>query len=227
MAGSAPVPVFWHLVGIVAGVLFYGRFVIQWIISELQRRSVIPVVFWYLSISGSLLLLTYAIFLQSPVGALSHCFNMIVYSRNLVLIWREKGWLTPRLSVFIHSVVALVVLLAVLAAARVWLHEYHLTQNVSPSEMRQTWFWIFVGVAGQSLFACRFLIQWLVSDKEGRSVVPLSFWYLSIAASTLLAASHIQRNEWVFAIGVAATVVIYARNIYLVQRYGKEAVAEE
>jgi lipid-A-disaccharide synthase-like uncharacterized protein len=81
---------FWLVLGFVAQGLFSARFLVQWIASERARKSVIPVVFWHLSISGSVLLLAYAIYRKDPVFILGQSAGLIVYVRNLYFIWREK-----------------------------------------------------------------------------------------------------------------------------------------
>ena len=80
----------WVAVGLVGQALFSARFIVQWIYSEYQRRSVIPTAFWYLSILGSSTLLTYAIYREDPVFILGQSAGMIVYIRNLVLIKRSS-----------------------------------------------------------------------------------------------------------------------------------------
>jgi lipid-A-disaccharide synthase-like uncharacterized protein len=81
---------YWLVVGFAGQALFGMRFIIQWIISEKRGESVIPLPFWYLSIGGSLILLTYAIHKQDPVFILGQSLGSIIYIRNLVLISRKK-----------------------------------------------------------------------------------------------------------------------------------------
>jgi lipid-A-disaccharide synthase-like uncharacterized protein len=81
---------FWEVVGFIGLVVFSSRFVIQWIVSERRRESVIPVSFWYLSIVGSLLLLAYAVVKRDPVFILSYLFNGFIYVRNLFLIHSRR-----------------------------------------------------------------------------------------------------------------------------------------
>jgi len=81
---------FWLGMGFFAQVLFSGRFLAQWIASEKAGRSVMPDLFWYLSIGGSVLLLIYAIHRRDPVFILGQSAGLFVYSRNLILIRREK-----------------------------------------------------------------------------------------------------------------------------------------
>ncbi len=80
------------------------------------------------------------------------------------------------------------------------------------------YFWLAFGFAGQAMFTARFLVQWLKSEKEGRSVVPLAFWYLSLAGSTLLLIYACYRQDPVFMVGQSTGSFIYLRNLYLIQK---------
>ena len=210
--------------GIAGGVIFYGRFYVQWIVSERARRSVVPIAFWYMSSAGSVMLMAFAFASQSPVGALGQSFNIIVYSRNLVHIWREQGRLTTGLKRIVHACVAGIVLAAVALMATVWWREYQINSGRSAGESQQVWFWLALGVVGQALFAGRFLVQWLVTEWRRRSVIPPVFWYLSLVAASLQAASFVQRSEWVFAVGMMATILIYARNVWFIRHAEHEGL---
>lgn len=78
------------------------------------------------------------------------------------------------------------------------------------------WVWLAVGFAGQGLFSLRFLAQWLSSEREGRSVVPLSFWYFSVAGGATLLAYSIYRADVVFVVGQLTGLFIYGRNLRLI-----------
>jgi lipid-A-disaccharide synthase-like uncharacterized protein len=80
----------WLGVGFAAQVLFGSRFFVQWIASERVGRSVIPVSFWFLSLGGGLLLLSYAIWRKDPVFILGQSTGTFIYLRNLYMIYREK-----------------------------------------------------------------------------------------------------------------------------------------
>jgi len=86
MAGSEAV---WVGVGFVGQVIFGLRFVVQWIATERQRRSVVPLAFWYLSLAGSVVLLAYAIYRVDPVFIAGFSLNMVIYLRNLYFIHRK------------------------------------------------------------------------------------------------------------------------------------------
>ena len=76
--------------GLLGNAIFSARFLVQWIASERQGESVIPLAFWYLSIAGSVILFTYFVVRHDPVGTLAYVPNSFVYARNLWLI-RKRG----------------------------------------------------------------------------------------------------------------------------------------
>ena len=80
----------WVLIGLGGQVMFMMRFLIQWIVSEREKRSVIPVAFWYFSIFGAAILLAYAIWRRDPVFILGQSLGFFIYSRNLWLIFAER-----------------------------------------------------------------------------------------------------------------------------------------
>lgn len=80
----------WLIIGFTAQILFFSRFLVQWIASERAGKSVVPIAFWFLSLGGGGLLLSYAIFRKDPVFILGQSVGFIIYSRNLHLIFKEK-----------------------------------------------------------------------------------------------------------------------------------------
>jgi lipid-A-disaccharide synthase-like uncharacterized protein len=82
--------------------------------------------------------------------------------------------------------------------------------------------WLGVGFGAQILFSSRFLVQWLASEKAGRSIIPVSFWYLSLGGGLLLLSYAIWRKDPVFILGQSTGVFIYSRNIYMIIRERKK-----
>ena len=81
---------FFLCIGFLGQALFASRFIIQWIYSEKKGESHIPIIFWYLSIFGGIVLLMYAIFRKDPVIILGQTFGIFIYLRNLILIYKKK-----------------------------------------------------------------------------------------------------------------------------------------
>lgn len=85
----------WIAIGMFGQLLFSGRWLVQWLISEKAGRSVVPKVFWVLSLGGGLTLLSYSIYQRDPVFILGNSMNSVVYLRNLYLIYREHAIAPP------------------------------------------------------------------------------------------------------------------------------------
>jgi lipid-A-disaccharide synthase-like uncharacterized protein len=80
----------WLGLGFFGQAMFSSRFLLQWLASEKHKKSVVPTAFWFFSIAGSLMLLTYAIHRKDPVFILGQSAGLLIYFRNLQLIYREK-----------------------------------------------------------------------------------------------------------------------------------------
>jgi len=79
----------------------------------------------------------------------------------------------------------------------------------------ETLIWIGIGFGGQALFMMRFVVQWWSSEKARQVVIPVSFWYFSIAGGLVLTAYAVHRHDPVFIFGQALSLVIYFRNLHL------------
>jgi lipid-A-disaccharide synthase-like uncharacterized protein len=78
--------------------------------------------------------------------------------------------------------------------------------------------WLTIGFSGQAMFTMRFLIQWLYSERQRRSVIPVAFWYFSLAGGLILLFYAIYRKDPVFILGQAAGIIIYLRNLHFILR---------
>jgi len=79
----------WLIVGFLGQALFSGRFIVQWVVSERKKQSVIPVMFWYFSIFGGVTLLVYSIHKQDPVFIFGQGMGLLIYFRNLYFVLRH------------------------------------------------------------------------------------------------------------------------------------------
>jgi lipid-A-disaccharide synthase-like uncharacterized protein len=92
-----------------------------------------------------------------------------------------------------------------------YLHEVFVT--------RLDW-WVLLGFVAQGFFTARFVVQWIASERAGKSVIPLAFWLLSIGGGVLLLAYALYRRDPVFIAGQSFGVFVYLRNLYFVLREG-------
>ena len=83
-------------------------------------------------------------------------------------------------------------------------------------------FWLILGFTAQFMFAARFLVQWIASERAGHSIVPVSFWFLSMAGGTLLLIYAIWRKDPVFILGQSTGIFIYSRNLIMINRDRKK-----
>lgn len=79
----------WATIAFIGQMVFGGRFILQWIVSEFKKRSHVPTAFWYMSLVGSLILLSYSIHMKNPVFMLGFSLNTLIYLRNLHLIYKH------------------------------------------------------------------------------------------------------------------------------------------
>lgn len=83
--------------------------------------------------------------------------------------------------------------------------------------------WIAIGFVGQALFSARFIVQWLMSERARRSIIPIAFWYFSLAGGAVLLSYAIHKRDPVFIVGQAMGLIVYLRNLYLI-RTGRQKV---
>lgn len=93
--------------------------------------------------------------------------------------------------------------------------------------MNQAWNWLLIGFAGQALFSARFLVQWLYSERKRRSVIPLAFWYLSLAGGITLFIYALHIGDPVFIVGQSVGALIYSRNLYFIHRERRQLASSE
>ena len=91
--------------------------------------------------------------------------------------------------------------------------------------MTETSLWIGIGLVGQLLFTSRFLVQWIASERRRESVVPVAFWWFSLAGGVTLLSYALWRHDPVFILGQAMGLVVYARNLALIHAKNREVAA--
>lgn len=99
-----------------------------------------------------------------------------------------------------------------------------------PATWPQFWlmknFWIGVSLVGQTMFSARFFLQWLYSEKHGKSRIPVAFWYFSLSGGVMLLMYTLYIREYVLAAGQFAGLFVYLRNLMLVAREKRQKRSE-
>ena len=79
----------WAIMGLVGQLIFGGRFVLQWLVSEYKKKSHVPTSFWYISLVGSIIMLVYSVHIKNPILMLGFSLNTLIYMRNIHLIYKH------------------------------------------------------------------------------------------------------------------------------------------
>jgi lipid-A-disaccharide synthase-like uncharacterized protein len=204
--------------GFAGQVLFFMRFIIQWLFTERHKKSAVPVSFWYFSIVGSFMLLTYSVLIKDPIFILGQSTGAIIYLRNISLIYKERG--TRSRNFGFKMVIMLIIYFAFVGVAA-----YFFPDVPRKAKVHYTGFIFAVGIVAQVMFFLRFLVQWLYSEKAKKSVFPVVFWYFSMGGSFLLLVYSVMVHDPVFIAGQSVGLLIYFRNLYFIRLEKKSANA--
>jgi lipid-A-disaccharide synthase-like uncharacterized protein len=210
----APVLAFqvWDAFGWAGQAVFTWRVVEQWVASERARRSVIPPAFWAWSLLGSALLVVYAAHRRDPVFLLGPLLNGSIYARNL---WMSRPG-APRRAARRPALWPLALGFVLFAAVTV--------ESIGPDhgfvQFGHPLVWLVIGFVGQALWSGRFVVQWIVSERRGESVLPPVFFWMSIVGSVLLFLYALVRPgpDWVNIAAYSLNPIPYARNLVLLSR---------
>ena len=198
-----------YAVGFLAQLLFATRMIVQWVKSEKAGESLSPVIFWQLSILGSLIFLLYGILRHDFAIVLGQVLVYFIYIRNLHL---KNRWRPIPLLFRIFVIVAPIATLVYLFS------DTHgnlssLLKNEDISLPLQIW-----GIAGQVVFILRFYIQWIDSELKNESVLTKRFWLDSFIGSLMIIIYAVLRYDPVLLVGQITGAVVYFRNLMLVKK---------
>jgi lipid-A-disaccharide synthase-like uncharacterized protein len=198
-----------YSVGFLAQILFSSRMILQWIISEKNKKVLTPVLFWEISLFASFLLFVYGYFRHDFSIMLGQTITYYIYIRNIQL---QNDW--KKLHILLRWFVLLFPFLII---------GYGYNNNVMDmdflfkNEKIPQWL-LWTGVIGQVLFTLRFVYQWIYSEKKKNSVLPLGFWIISLSGSLIIFIYAIIRKDPVLLAGHALGLVIYTRNIIIIKK---------
>jgi lipid-A-disaccharide synthase-like uncharacterized protein len=204
---ATSLPVF--SIGLVAQLLFGARTIVQWFQSEKARRSVSPAIFWHLSLLGSTLLFAYGVLRRDLAIVLGQLVVYFIYVRNLHL---ERRWATVapaiRWVVYLVPAASLAYLLSGAPG-----NAAEIVGNPDVPRWLMAW-----GALAQIVFASRFVVQWIDSERRKRSVFSRAFWIVSLLGSTMIMSYAVLRRDPVLLFGQLSGAVAYGRNLSLGQR---------
>jgi lipid-A-disaccharide synthase-like uncharacterized protein len=197
-------------IGAVAQILFSSRLIVQWFLSEKNKKVLTPVLFWELSLLASFLLFIYGYLRDDFAIMLGQTITYYIYIRNMQL---QHQWqkLAKIFRIFIY-IFPLIILLYGYNNGIYDREKLFHNENIPP--------WLFVlGIVSQMLFTFRFIYQWLYSEKRKESQLPLGFWVISLSGSFLILVYAVFRKDPVLFAGQLTGFIVYFRNIVLIKKH--------
>jgi lipid-A-disaccharide synthase-like uncharacterized protein len=198
-----------YSVGFLAQLLFSGRLILQWILSEKSKKVLTPSIFWKLSLFASFLLFVYGYLRDDFAIMLGQALTYFIYIRNLQLQgeW-QKAPKSIRWFLWVFPI-----LLVIYSYNN---NTYDLVK-LFKNEAIPLWL-LILGSVAQIIFTLRFIYQWIYSEKHKESSLPFGFWLLSLIGSILILTYAILREDPVLLVGHLMGSVIYFRNILILKK---------
>ena len=201
---------FIYSIGLIAQLLFSLRLLVQWLFSEKENKVVAPTFFWIVSLIASILFFMYGYLRNDFAIMLGQFITYYIYIRNLQL---QNQWnrLQKGIKIGFINFPLIVLLISFLKG------EFDFSQLFNRNFIP---FWLLaLGIISQLIFTLRFIIQWIISEKNKFSQLPNTFWILSIVGSVLILIYSIFRKDPILFIGHAFGIIIYCRNLIILKNH--------
>jgi len=199
-----------YSIGFFAQILFSGRLILQWILSEKSKKVLTPSIFWKLSLFASFLLFVYGYLRNDFAIMLGQALTYFIYIRNLQL---QGEW--QKAPKFLRIFLWIFPLLIVIYSFNN--NTYDLVKLFKNKDIPFTL--LLWGSIAQVIFTLRFVYQWIYSEKNKESSLPFGFWLLSLIGSLMILVYAILRKDPVLFVGHIMGSIIYSRNIILSKRH--------
>ena len=210
--------------GFLSALAFGLRFLVQWLTSEFQQRSVVVKSFWRISLTGNLLLLTHSLVQAQVHICLIQVCSAVIAWRNLDLMQtRHRQGSLKQVSVLMAA--SIVATMAVFSAINIGLSERPTAWMRIP---RLPWHdaatpdvnvvWHIIGLSGVVLFSLRFWMQWWTAERRHASALDPSFWWISLVGAMMSMLYFWRIRDPVNLIGPVVGVIPYIRNLMLIRK---------
>lgn len=222
---------FLYPIGFLSSLAFGGRFLLQWLTSEMKKESVVPRAFWQLSLIGNIFLL-----LHSIIQAQFHV--ALVQSCNGIISWRNLNLMQPAQSQTSFKKVCLLLAASIGMTTLIFAFQGYFLSTVQSEWFRiPIWqwqrndiesvplVWHVVGFVGLVLFNSRFWIQWWNAEKTKSSHLGASFWWMSLIGDLVCLIYFSRITDAVNVVGPAIGLVPYVRNLMLLRKSRKSAIS--
>lgn len=204
-------------IGFIAQGFFSARILVQWIISEREKKVVSPVLFWVFSLAGSYLFFIYGFLKDDFAIMLGQVISYYIYIWNL----KAKGALDPaKNGRWVLGLVAVLLITPVLGLGYV-LSDWEQFKAQCLFNEKIPSLLVIYGSLGQIVFTIRFVYQFFYSKKHNESRLPAGFWIISLAGSAIIVSYAIIRLDPVLALGQSIGFISYSRNLVLIYKSNK------
>jgi lipid-A-disaccharide synthase-like uncharacterized protein len=193
-------------VGFFAQMLFFSRNIVQWFHSERAGKILSPLIYWQISLCASIMMMVYGILRKDFAIILGQFITFFIYIRNLQL--QQKWKIIPN---YFRIVI---VMMPPACLAWMLFSGNHNFGQILGNEKIPYWLLLF-GITAQVTFSFRFVYQWLVSEKNKKSILPVGFWMISIAGASMTLTYAIIRRDPVLFISNLGGLAMYSRNLIL------------
>ncbi|MBT8219774.1 MAG: lipid-A-disaccharide synthase N-terminal domain-containing protein [Bacteroidia bacterium] len=197
-----------YVIGFLAQILFSGRLILQWAISEKHKKVLTPTLFWKISLFASFLLFVYGWLRDDFAIMLGQVLTYFIYIRNLQL---QGEW--QKTPIYLRFFLWVFPLLILLYGYNNGAYDRN---DLFRNEAIPLWLLVWGSIA-QVIFTFRFVYQWMYSERRKESVLPFGFWMLSLVGSLMILAYAIMRKDPVLFIGHIMGSAIYIRNLFLLK----------
>ena len=217
----------YYLLGFLPSLFFGSRFLIQWLQSERQKRSVVSPLFWRLSLIGNILLALHYYFQCQFSFLFLQVMNGCIAWRNLNLRQSTPYCLKSTLRYF-ASILVLTFAACILAKATFGYRAKWFDVPLGLLNQDQhpiSFVWHLLGIGGGILFASRFWLQWIEAERTQRSELSHSFWILSIVGSCISLVYFVRIQDVMSVFYVLFGLIPYLRNLVLLKR--REVITKE
>ncbi len=194
-----------YTIGFLAQILFSARTLIQWVVSEKNKKVIAPSAFWILSIFGAFLMFLYGDLRHDFAIMFGQLITYFIYIRNLHL---QGKWSLIKKPLRIFIILASIIIFAYAFSDEGSFDRLFRNDNIP--------FWLLIlGIIAQIIFVLRFVYQWAYSERKKESSLPLGFWLLSLTGSLMILIYAAFRLDPVLIAGHIFGSIVYIRNIYL------------
>ncbi|WP_114904610.1 lipid-A-disaccharide synthase N-terminal domain-containing protein [Kordia sp. SMS9] len=200
----------WLIFGIggLAQLLFSARTLLQWVISERNKKVLTPALFWKISLIASFLLFVYGYLRNDFAIMLGQVLTYFIYVRNMQL---QGEW--NRMHQFMRIFIIIFPLIIITIGYNNNKQDIY---NLLNSDAIPDWL-LYLGIISQIMFTLRFVYQWVYSERKKESTLPMGFWMLSLFGASLIFIYAVFREDPILIAGHTFGIVTYVRNIMLLR----------